>query len=86
MHAYQYEVIVDNVSTLNSSGIFTENNTYSLYVNDGHLDKFVFGKNLTQTFESDGHSVKIVFKDTNSTSIKIFTAVNQAEFLDINLL
>ena len=86
MHAYDYEVILDNASILNSSGIFTENNTYSIYAGGEYVNKFVFGDNITQTFDYGGHSIKIVFKDTNSTSIKIFTAVNQAEFLDINYL
>lgn len=85
MHAYDYEVTLDNSSILNSSGIFTINNTYSILVDGDYLDSFVFDGNSSQTFEYGDHSVKVVFNDTNSTSIKIFTAVNQAEFLDINL-
>ena len=79
-HALNYELILDNESVVNSSGIFKENYTYEIYVDGGYVDKFEFHNASSQNFEYNGHSIEILFRDTNSTSIKAFTN----EFLNIN--
>ena len=83
-HAYNFEVMVDNTSIANSTGIFKKNVTYDVAVDGDYVTSFNFKNNLTKPFKYDGHKVKIIFKDTNSTSIKVFTRENQDNFLNIN--
>ncbi|WP_405267435.1 glycosyltransferase [Methanobrevibacter sp.] len=83
-HAYNFEIIIDNTSVANSTGIFKKNVTYDVAADGEYITSFNFKSNLTKSFKYDGHKVKIIFDDTNSTSIKVFTRENQDNFLNFN--
>ncbi|WP_406536942.1 glycosyltransferase [Methanobrevibacter sp.] len=82
-HSSTFEVLLDNNSLINSSGIFKNNVSYGVSVNGDTIGSFNYKTNLTKTFNYDGHKVKIAFTDTNSTSINLFTRENQDNFLNI---
>jgi glycosyltransferase involved in cell wall biosynthesis len=74
-----FEVFVDNVSIATSRGIFKDNSTYHISVNNEEIASI---DNLTDTnFTYNDHDVQIVFKQTNSTSIKRYVR-NQDSFLN----
>ena len=83
-HAHNFEIFLDNTSVVNSTGIFKKNVTYDIAADGDNIASFNFKDNLTKSFKYDGHKVKIVFDDTNSTSIKVFTRENQDNFLNFN--
>lgn len=84
-----YEIFIDNASAASSYGIFQKDASYTINVN-GEPVKIInytnrtFNNNDTE-FEYDGHDIKIVFENTNSTSIKQFLKQNQNYFLNINI-
>ncbi|MDO5823511.1 glycosyltransferase [Methanobrevibacter sp.] len=80
--AAMFEVFLNNESILNSSGIFKNNQTYDISVDGDQITSFNFENNMTESFKYDNSSVKIVFKDTNSTSIRVFARANQGNFLN----
>ncbi|WP_407391834.1 glycosyltransferase [Methanobrevibacter sp.] len=84
IHACTYEVIIDDTSVLNSSGIFKKNSTYSIYADGDYVKSFNFNKKENVTFEYDGHDVTIAFDDKNTTSTKQFVRENQGVFLNFN--
>ena len=69
-----YEVIVDNVSIVNSSGVFLENNTYNIACDGSYVTSFTYYNSTieNQNFTYNGHSIQLKFKDINSTSSKQF--------------
>ncbi len=79
-----YEILLDNESVVKSYGTFKYNETYDISVDGSYLTSFSYKNNLTKSFKYDGHIVKIVFMDTNSTSIKQFSSENQGFFLKFN--
>ena len=81
--AYNYEIIVDNVSMFNSSGIFKLNDTYNVLIDGQQVSTIYFKEKLSSTFNYDNHEVKIIFKNTNSTSIKSFATESKGNFLNI---
>ncbi len=83
-HSANFELILDNESIINSSGIFKNNESYDVSVNGVVVDSFVYKTNLTEKFKYGDHKFKVVFTDTNSTSIKLFTRQNQDTFLDFD--
>lgn len=79
-----YEIFLDNESIVNSYGTFKDNGTYDISVDGNYLTSFSYKNNLTKSFKFDGHDLEIVFRDTNSTSIKQFSSGNQGVFLNFN--
>ena len=82
-HSATFEVMLDNYSIVNSSGIFKNNVSYGVSVNGDVVGSFNYKTNLTKTFNYGSHKLKIAFTDTNSTSIKVFTRESQDNFLNI---
>ena len=85
----KYEVFIDNVSTVSSYGIFKDNCTYDITVNGEQVTSVTyinktFIDNTTEFAYAD-HEIKIVFENTNSTSIKQFLREEQNIFLNINI-
>ncbi len=85
-----YEIFIDNVSKFSSYGIFKENSIYTININENPVEYLnytnnTFDSNVSE-FEYNGHDIKIVFENTNSTSIKQFLRQDQNNFLDINIL
>ena len=72
--SWSYEVIVDNVSIANSSGVFAENQTYNIACDNAYVTSFTY-KNKTienQNFTYGNHVVQIKFTDINASSSKQF--------------
>ena len=84
VNASTFEVIVDNVSIAESDGIFNNGSTYYIAVNDEPVGSFNSSNNTNFTYEN--HDVKIIFKDTNSTSIKQFLKSDRGNFLNFDFL
>lgn len=83
-NASVYEVFIDNESVVASSGIFKQDTTYDIAVNDEYLTSVYFEAGTNTTFYQDGHEVVVLFKDVNATSIKQFTREDQGYFLNFN--
>ena len=75
-----YEIIINNESISNTSGIFKANNSYEVSINDAYFTSVNVDGNNTIKYLDD--TIEIKFKDTNSTSIKNYIEEN---FLNINL-
>ena len=82
VNASTFEVIVDNVSAVNSTGIFYNGSTYDFAVNGEYISSFN-GLN-DYNFTYDGHDIEIIFKDDNNTSIKQFLRSDRGYFLNFN--
>ena len=86
IHSSTYEIFLDNNSIDYSTGIFKKNSTYDIKVNDEFATSFNFKKNSNVTFDYENHTVKIVFKDLNTTSIKQIPRESQGTFLSFDIL
>ncbi|MEE1129273.1 MAG: glycosyltransferase [Methanobrevibacter sp.] len=76
-----FEVLVDNVSICNSSGVFRANSSYSFAANGEVIASF---DNLENMTVNHGNSeIKIIFKPSQYTSTKQFVRSNQGNFLDL---
>ena len=82
VHSCTYEIFLDNTSIVYSSGIFKKNSTYDIKVNDEFVTSFNFKKNSNVTFDYGNHTVEIMFKDKNTTSIKQIPRESQGTFLN----
>ncbi|WP_458454545.1 glycosyltransferase [Methanobrevibacter sp.] len=81
-NASVYEIIVNNNSILNSTGIFKENSNYSIAIDGEYVSTVTFPQK--QTIEYGNNTIEIIFKDTNSTSIKQFVTQNKGNFLNFD--
>ena len=79
-----YEIFLDNSSIAYSTGIFKKNSIYEVKIDD-FVTSFNFKKNSNVTFNYENHTVEILFKDTNTTSIKQVPRQSQGNFLNLNL-
>ena len=80
---WTYELIVNNVSVSNSSGIFNKSQTYNVKVNGEYIKDFNFNSTIEdQNFTYGDYQIEIRFNDTNSSSIKHFDNEN---FIDLKL-
>jgi hypothetical protein len=84
-----YEVIIDNETVASSYGIFKNNCTYYVNIND---EPVMYVTYMNGTFDNDtheftyaGHDIKINFIPTNNTSIKQLLRQEQNTFLSIYL-
>ena len=79
-NASEFEVFLNNVSIGSSSGIFKNSSTYDIAINGEYVTSI---NNLNDTqFEYENNTIKIVFDDTNSTSIKQYVREGRGYFLD----
>ena len=85
--AWTYEIIVDNISIANSTGLFKENDSYSIYCDEKYLASIYYHNNTieNQSFIYDNHIVDIKFKNSNASSIKQFLDSNNGVFVNLNL-
>ena len=84
-HACSYEVFLDNTSIVYSNGIFKSGSTYDIAINNEYFTSFKFKKDLDTTFTYDDYKIRILFNDTNSTSIKQYLRESQGDFLNFKL-
>ena len=80
-----YEVFMDNTSMLYSTAIFKKNSTYDISVDGEYYTSFNFKKNSNVTFTYDNHTIDIVFKNKNTTSIKEIPRQSQGTFLNFEI-
>ena len=79
-NATSFEVLINNVSIANSTGIFSNDSSYNIAINDETVYTM---NNLANTnFTYGDYEFRIIIKDTNATSIKQFTNSNQDNFLN----
>lgn len=85
--ACNFEIFMDNVSMANSFGIFRDDSTYDIAVNDEVVKTVNYTNNTFSDceFTYDGHDIRIEFVDRNNTSIKQFVRSDQGNFLNIYL-
>ncbi len=85
--ACNFEVFLDNVSIASSFGIFRDNSSYSISIND-EVVKSVSYNNKTFddcNFTYGNHEIRVEFVDRNNTSIKQFVRSDQGNFLNLYL-
>ena len=80
-----YEIFLDNSSIAYSTGIFKKNSTYAIKVNDEFTTSFNFKNDTNVTFDYENHTVEILFKDKNTTSIKQSPRESQGTFLNFEI-
>ena len=81
--AGSFEVIINNMSVANSTGVFKDDTVYDIAVNGRYYTSVKFMEN--KTFEYENNTVEIRFKDTNSTSIKTIVKSGEGIFLNFSL-
>ena len=83
---WSYEVIVDNVSVANSSGLFVENNSYAISVDHSYTKSFTYHNSTieNQNFTYSNHEIEVRFRYTNSSSVKHFLNYHDGYFLNLN--
>ena len=85
--ACNFEIFIDNVSVANSFGIFKDDSTYDITVNDEVVKSVTYANNTfsDSEFTYNGHDIRIDFVDRNNTSIKQFVRSEQGNFLNFYL-
>ena len=83
--ACNFEVFMDNTSIVTSYGIFSDNSTYDITVNDEVVKTVTYynGTFSDSNFTYEGHEIAINFVDRNNTSIKQFVRSEQGNFLNL---
>lgn len=76
-----FEVLVDNVSVCNSSGVFRVNSSYCVGVNGEVVGLLTDLENTT--INHDGSKISIIFKNSEYTSTNQFVKSNQGNFIDL---
>ena len=79
-NAGSYELLVNNVSVANSSGIFKNNATYEVEIDGNYYASVTYPQNANFTYLNN--TVEIIFKNTNSTSIKEFIQASDGAFIN----
>ena len=72
---WMYNVVVDNVTIATSFGAFSENQTYSILDDGEYLGEFTYYNSSSihnMNFTNNNHDIQIRFKNTNTTTVKIF--------------
>lgn len=81
-NASSFEIFLNNQSIINSTGIFKQNTTYNIAIEGEYITSITFPEN--KSFEYGNNTIDIIFKNTNSTSIKEFAKEKQGYFLNFN--
>jgi glycosyltransferase involved in cell wall biosynthesis len=85
--ACNFEVFLDNQSIASSFGIFRDNSTYDISINDEVVKSVTYNN---KTFDDcnctyGDHEIRVEFVDRNNTSIKQFVRSDQGNFLNLYL-
>lgn len=88
-NGYSFSVYFDNISMGSSSGNFKNNTNYNVFVNNqivGSLDFYnnSFSKD-SYNFYHGNHTIKIIIKNSNKTSIKHFLSSDEGSFLEFKI-
>lgn len=79
-NATSFEVLINNMSVANSTGIFNNDSSYNIAVNDESVASIYTLENTSFTYGDN--EFEIIIKDTNVTSIKQFVYGDQDNFLN----
>ena len=85
---WTYELLVDNVSIANSTGIFKENCSYIISADGYEIGSVTYeDSNITnQNFTYGDYIIEIRFKNSNSTSLKDYIDSSRGTFIDLTLI
>jgi len=85
--AYNFEVFIDNQSIASSFGIFRDNSTYDISINDEIVKSISYNNKTFDdcNFTYGDHEIRVEFVDRNNTSIKQFVRSDQGNFLNLYL-
>jgi hypothetical protein len=85
--AYNFEVFIDNQSIASSFGIFRDNSTYDISINDEVVKSVTYNNKTFDdcNFTYGDHEIRVEFVDRNNTSIKQFVRSDQGNFLNLYL-
>ena len=81
-NAMSFEVFINNESVVSSAGVLKNDSVYDITIDGEHITSITDLNNTS--FEYKNNTVRIVFKDTNSTAIKQYVPENQGIFLNFN--
>ena len=81
-NAMSFEVFINNESVVSSAGVLKSDSVYDITIDGEHITSITDLNNTS--FEYKNNTVRIVFKDTNSTAIKQYVPENQGIFLNFN--
>ena len=81
-NAMSFEVFINNESVVSSAGVLKSDSIYDITIDGEHITSITDLNNTS--FEYKNNTVRIVFKDTNSTAIKQYVPENQGIFLNFN--
>ena len=81
-NASSYEILLNNQSIVNSTGIFKQGELYDIEIEGEYVSSVKFPHD--QKFKYGKNTVEVQFKDTNSTSIKQLVRENQGNFLNFD--
>ena len=85
--ACNFEVFIDNQSIASSFGIFRDNSTYDISINDEVVKSVTYNNKTFDdcNFTYGDHEIRVEFVDRNNTSIKQFVRSDQGNFLNLYL-
>ena len=85
--ACNFEVFLDNQSIASSFGIFRDNSTYDISINDEIVKSISYNNKTFDdcNFTYGDHEIRVEFVDRNNTSIKQFVRSDQGNFLNLYL-
>jgi glycosyltransferase involved in cell wall biosynthesis len=85
--ACNFEVFLDNQSIASSFGIFRDNSTYDISINDEVVKSVTYNNKTFDdcNFTYGDHEIRVEFVDRNNTSIKQFVRSDQGNFLNLYL-
>lgn len=85
--AYNFEVFIDNQSIASSFGIFRDNSTYDISINDEVVKSVTYNNKTFDdcNFTYGDYEIRVEFVDRNNTSIKQFVRSDQGNFLNLYL-
>lgn len=86
-NACSYEIMIDNETVYKSSGIFKDDFTYEIDINDENVGSVYYNNSSFDydnfTFDADGHVVDVKFSVDNSTATKEFLQSERGTFINI---
>lgn len=85
INATTFEIVINNNSLTETTGIFKENTSYDISVNNEVVKRITYNKGFEQnstSFTYGNNTVELIFKDNNVTSIKQFVKQDEGNFLN----
>ena len=78
------EIVVDNATKLYTTGIFKENSTYDISIDNNVVCSIEYNESITkETFDYEGHVIEVKFHHNNSTSSKQYITSDKGSFINL---